>query len=316
MQCTPCWRRRSAGGTDLFAKLLLVVCAWFPYIVVFWPSGPCSDPGGQLKQFYGEIAFSAHHPVASTLVYGVVDAFGNVAGLGYGAIVLFQAILLLGTVYIVLRVMMRLGAPRFAIWLAAVFYSVVPVFGVYTQFLVRDVLFSALFAAYLALVILLVFAPRPFCKSLKCMIALFAMACMCGIVRNNGLYIVVLSLPFLLIANRAQWSRPILCGLLALSIAGIPVANIVIKELVGAESGNVREALSLPFQQVARVFSGSLDDVSDWEYGAIDGVLDAETLGSRYVEYISDPVKNIASTEEGRLCDFLEHGCLLALSTL
>lgn len=296
-------KTRSGGGG--IVPLLLVACAWLPYIACCWPSRPSVDLCNQLEQFSGEVAFSTHHPVASTLIYGTVNAIGEFTGVGYGAIVVFQTALLLGAVYLVFRVMTRLQAPRYAIWLAAIFYAVIPVFGVYTQFLVKDVLFGAIFAAYLGLVFLLVRVPHSFCRSPKCMVMLFVVACLCGIVRNNGMYVVVLTLPLLIVANREQWSKPTICVLLSLSIACPALVSTAINGAVRAEPGNIREALSLPFQQVARVFHYSPGDVSDQEYRAVDAVLDADTLGDRYVEYGSDPVKGVADTEKAKLIDFL-----------
>ena len=81
--------------------------------------------------------------------------------------------------------------------------------------------------------------------------------------------------------------------MLILTLFGsMQVFNKVIIPALGVSDGSIREALSIPFQQTARLvkYNESIIEESDKEI--IDKVLVYETLGDRYDPNLSDPVKN------------------------
>jgi hypothetical protein len=60
---------------------------------------------------------------------------------------------------------------------------------------------------------------------------------------------------------------------------------------IGIPPGSVAEALSVPFQQTARYMRDAPEDVTEAEYAAIDGVLNAAWIAEGYESYRSDNVK-------------------------
>lgn len=306
-------REHLVGGGSSLKPIVLIALCWLPYVLVFWPSSPSSDMTGQLAQFYGETGLSTHHPLASTLVYGVVDCIGCLTGLGHGALVLFQMVCILASVYIVLRTIRTLAAPAWFMRISMIFFAIVPIFGVYCQFIVKDVIFGLAFAAYASLIMLLVFDNEQFVSLKRNTVLLVLSACACGLLRNNGAYVVVLSLPVIIFLNKAVWPKKVFCALFAFSLVGVPLISVGLQAATHATSGNTREALSLPFQQIARYVRDAPDDIEEWEYEAVDEVLDIESLGERYVQHISDPVKNVASINLSNAMQFAKAWVSLGL---
>jgi len=91
---------------------------------------------------------------------------------------------------------------------------------------------------------------------------------------------------------------PLVSGVLAIVLANGTLEMITAKYDVGG--GSIREILSIPFQQTARVLREH--DVPQEEIDIINEVLDAAVIGDAYTSHISDDVKNTfrddATTQE------------------
>jgi hypothetical protein len=108
--------------------------------------------------------------------------------------------------------------------------------------------------------------------------------------RNNGIYVCLLTLPILLIINKQNRLK---IFILLLSLFGsMQIFNKVIIPALGVSDGSIREALSIPFQQTARLVKYNEGIIQDKDKEIIDKVLVYETLGDRYDPNLSDPVKN------------------------
>ena len=107
--------------------------------------------------------------------------------------------------------------------------------------------------------------------------------------RNNGLYILILVFPFLIIALKDKRKGLIL--IFILSICSYFGYN---KLLTYFEISNtsIREALSIPFQQTARLVKYKEEIIDEVDKKAIDVILDYNTLAERYEPDLSDNVKN------------------------
>ena len=97
-------------------------------------------------------------------------------------------------------------------------------------------------------------------------------------------------MPFLLIAEKKK-RKPICIVLLLLIIFHVGYGKILLPSLKISNT-SIREVLSIPFQQTARVVKLHKDEIPEDEKEVIDYLLDFETLGERYQSDISDPVKN------------------------
>lgn len=269
---------------------------WLPYIVLAAPGTVSYDMTWMIQQFQGESAFTTHHPLAATLLYGAVFVIGELIGgsanAGVLAITILQTIAWIAICTLEMRVIRAFGAPTWFVVCSIVFFMTIPAFGTYCQYAVKDSLFAVAFVLYVSLFALYVKNPREFSHSPFWMGALIVAALLTGLLRNNGFYAVLLSLPFLSLLNEGWKSRLRSLVPLIAAIIIIPLVNMCLQIGLNASSGSVAEALSIPFQQTARYAVYHSDDVEDWEKDILDATIDYEHAAENYQWNVSDPIKN------------------------
>jgi hypothetical protein len=67
--------------------------------------------------------------------------------------------------------------------------------------------------------------------------------------------------------------------------------------LMGIRSGDVREALSLPYQQMAHIYVSERDHLNAEDLGNISAYLDTEKIPGAFNPRFADPVKNLADKD-------------------
>lgn len=110
------------------------------------------------------------------------------------------------------------------------------------------------------------------------------------LMRNNGIYLIIMSFPFLLFISKENIWKYLL--ILIIPIIIYKGYNDILLPHLRISQGSVREMLSIPFQQTARYVKENSQNLDKDEIKAIDKVLDISTLASRYKPEIADPVKN------------------------
>lgn len=120
-------------------------------------------------------------------------------------------------------------------------------------------------------------------------VRLTAVQVLVGLLRNNGIYVVVLTGVVLAVIYRKK--------ILLLCTAVLPLViclggNGLLAFACGAEAGSPGEMFSIPFQQTARYLQLYGDELTEEEQKVIAEVLtDPELVAERYDPNISDPVK-------------------------
>ena len=108
--------------------------------------------------------------------------------------------------------------------------------------------------------------------------------------RNNGIYVLILSFPLILIYSKKYFQTLLVIFIGVLAFYG--TYTKVLLPSLKITDGSIRETLSIPFQQTARYVKYYDKDLSKNDIKVIDKVLEYETLAKRYNPTISDPVKN------------------------
>lgn len=292
--------RRPVNSKKLFlCSFVVLLIAWSPYVISMAPGSDCPDISWQIAQFLtGD--YSSHHPLWSTFVYGAVFSIGNsIAGSGAGLLcaMLLQTVALALALSLEVVELGRLGFKRPVLFVALAFFAIVPVFGSYCQWVVKDSLFGACFALYATVFVRCCVRAARGGVSRRDLLLLLAASVAAGLLRNNGFYVVALAaLAFALVFRKTLALKGVVLVLAVIPlIMGLNQAALV---ATGAQKGDMREALSIPFQQTARYVLYHGDDVTADERRAIDAVLDYSDLADRYAWSISDAVKGKANTAD------------------
>ena len=285
--------------------IILLIC-WLPYIIAFYPGILSPDPSNQIKQFFGldtqyreyvimldeSVGITNHHPVMHTLLLGGCVKLGMMLGSANFGIFIFSMIqitLLISVLACTICYMKKLNTPFWLRILTLSIYAFIPVFPFYSMSLVKDVMFSAFVMFYIMLLFdLIKFSKEKY--SIKKMIILIILMLLIMLCRNNGIYLVVMSFPFLLFIDKKNRWR--ILGVLIIPILIFEGYNKILLPAFKVTPGSIREMLSIPFQQTARYVKEYDDEVTYDEKQAIDKILEYDTLASRYEPEKSDAVKN------------------------
>lgn len=289
------------------SAFLLIVILWAPYLFVNFPGSVPYDGYRQINMFYGIEHISNHHPWVLTLFIGSIMEIGRGISDNFG-VFLVVSIMFLIEAFCYATVCSKIkkwGAPFWFHVASVLFFGLLPVFGAYAQVVMKDGIFSALFALFMVLYAdcCISFLRGTTNKKIYVhIIKLFVVGLIVCLARNNGIYMVlpadILLLVFLCKGKKRYALVLTVCAVL--SYYGI---NHVVGTAIGVETGSKKEMLSIPFQQTARYLKEYPDDVTKEEEQAIRGVLNYDVLAESYMPEISDHVKDTyinSSTSEQR----------------
>ena len=272
-----------------------------PTWIICYPGYMNSDAYCQLAYYFGIYEFVAHHPPVHTLMMSWCVRIGQLLGssnFGLYLFISFQMLCFIAVFAYMLCTMEKLKAPR---WLMALsFLTIVfsPFYIPVAANAVKDNLYSY---AVLLFTIELVYIFRmdgEYWRSQGHIALLVVSLMFTMLMRNNGKYLLVVCVPLLVLlfflrGIKRGTVKQALVGSAALilpMLAAMLVQNAVIAHYDIAP-GSRREALSLPFQQTARLIFERGEELSEEDMAAIQLVLDYDDLGTEYDPIISDPVK-------------------------
>lgn len=278
----------------LLISFLLFIC-WVPCFLAGYPGFYNYDAFSQVPQaLYEEVQYSAHHPLIHTLVMGKIIAFGYHHGVDLNDGIALHSIFQMTFCAIVFSYVIcyiRKKTNRLWICIAAfcyyAFFPVIPMFAMSTT---KDIIFSALLLLTVMLLYEMCSDITAFFASKKSIAKFMIITMLMCLFRKNGIYAVVCTIPFMLLLYKKYWRQLILLfgTIMILSIA----ANRGLIYLLNAEEGSPEEMLSVPMQQIARVYNDYGEDAfSEKELNIIyEGISKESLLG--YDPFLSDNIKN------------------------
>ena len=122
---------------------------------------------------------------------------------------------------------------------------------------------------------------------------LFLFGLLASLVRHNNLYVVVISIAFLVFLRQAAAKRILIIISAAACFAGVSVISGALISTLDATPRGIRDTLSIPLQQTARFVRDHPELVTQEDIIAIDPVLRVDALARRYNPGLSDPVKGM-----------------------
>ena len=279
----------------LLVAFLLILAGWLPYILIFWPGSVPYDGFRQLNMFAGNQRFTNKHPWELSLIMGALMTIGNVISDNWG---IFMVVGVLALIYAVCyaTVCYKLkswGAPRWFNICCIAFFSLVPVFGAYSQTIIKDGIFSALFSLFMAIYVecCIPTLREKSGQSLRQQLTvLFLTGFGMCITRNNGLYMVLPAF-ILLFFFLGKKRRLYAVGMVILVTVGYMGLQKEVAPRLYIGNFPSRVFFSIPMQQTARYLKEYPDDVTKEEAKAIDGVMEYDEIADLYNPELSDPVK-------------------------
>ena len=289
-----------------FLTLLLL---FIPHFLIAFPAMFMGDTWSMIVQGYSELEMTGvnyldpekvlragvyinqHHPVIYTLLlHGFLqigDLFFHSLNAGIFLLCLGQAIGILASFSYLLSTLSRQRVKP-SILLFLMLY-------IFLQPQIRNFLFMAtkdgLYTACFLLLMASVFRAGTGSQSKKDFLLLVTAAVGMILLRNEGKYVLLLS--GLLMA----WAEPkdrkaVFCFTAAAAVFSLGLSYGLYPAL-GFTRGGPQEALSVPFQQTARIVREHPEDISETERETIDKVLEYDRLADEYNPDTADQVKNL-----------------------
>ncbi|MDD6694369.1 MAG: DUF6020 family protein [Olsenella sp.] len=299
--------RRALGPLTIALVLLL---AWLPYLVAWFPGTVTSDQSIQLAQFFGYAGHTmdTHYPFFVAVVFGNLYRLGTLVDpSGWTGILLMTlvqlACALLSLTEVCLWVERLRGRGR-AFHLALAFCALFPLIPVYVVSIGKDGVHAFLVALlclqlYLAATVGRGEAAGPGVRLgadghvegswLFSPWALLANGVLVSLTRNNGVFLVGFGLLVLLLLTR----RREVAATLAATLAAFACWTYAVVPACGVEVLGPAEALSLPMQVVAANLHADAElDAGSREVLERSFSVPLDEVAGLYNPLVSDPVKN------------------------
>lgn len=294
----------------IIIPMILIIIAWMPYLIIYYPGTLCSDSESQLMQYYGydlpettssnstlliddNVKITNHHPVLHTLILGTCTQIGkliNNDNLGVFVYTLLQTITVAFTLAYIINYMKKIKTNKWIRIISLIFFALMPVFPFSAIGITKDMPFFCFVTLYLIELYdcIRLHKDQKIAKGKLAKIIIFAI--LTCLFRNNGIYTVILSLPFLAIINKANRKKFLISAVMILILYEAFV-KFLLPVVFKIPNSGIREMLSVPFQQTARYVKKYGDEIVTKDKEIIDTVLDYNTLATRYNPVRSDSVK-------------------------
>lgn len=287
-------------------SLITILIFFSIYMIAFYPIILSPDPSYQIKQFFNvrtkyadyaillsdKVFLTNHHPVVHTLLLGYSLKLGRfILNDNFGLFIysLIQSVFLASTLAYTIKYLKDNKCSIKTRFIILCIYSLVPMFSLYAMSGVKDTIYTC-FVIFYTLFVHKVVTNKNKDISIKELVLLFIILLGTYLFRNNGIYVIILSLPFVCIYSKKNTKK--LVAVLLITLCSYITFSKVILPYFKITDGSIRETLSIPFQQTARYVKYYGKDLSKSDIKTIDKVLEYKTLGYRYDPTLADPVKN------------------------
>ena len=286
--------------------IVLILLVWIPYLLKYYPGIVTSDSYTQIEQAIGKIPLQDHHPIAHTAIVSLCINLGLILFKNINtAIALYSLVSMLlmacfdSAVLVYLR---KKSITPIILGMALLYYMFYPVNAIYSITMWKDILFSGIFPIFLIFCNELLVNTDYFFKDKRKMIIFVIVSFLMTVLRHNGLYVVLFTLPFFYIVKNQYWKK---LSIVFLSIIVVcQVFNVIVFNVLKVEKGSVGEMLSVPLQQIARVEKKHRSELSVELKNRINAIFITESIGDYYNPTLSDPVKakiNIKYFKENKI---------------
>lgn len=298
----------------IIAIAILILICWSPYIVINYPCSFNPDVGDQLGQVFhnSELCWTRryvnlknpsvsfwnnHHPVTHTVIVGGFAKIGLFLGdirRGLFLMVLVQVILMAGVFSYIICYLRKKGTPKKICVGIFCFYALWPIHALTVDSLCKDTLFTIFILLATIILVELFHDSRAFLTWKMTIFTCFVFI-MQGLMRNNGLYLLIAIFPIAIILGKGVRGKIVCCFLVPILFLGLFMPKVVLPAASIAPGGE-KEMYSVPLQQIARTVKEHRDSFTKEDLKVIEEVMNQgksyRLLQKKYTPNNADPIKN------------------------
>lgn len=293
-------REKQKAHPVLFYMICFLIC-WLPYIIIFYPGTMNRDSLLEIEQYVGAMQWTTHHPIFPTIIFGgfmKIGAFwlsNDNLGLflnNISQVLLGSFLLSYGMNYI--YQLTKNKKIKYGIFLFFAFFPTWPIH-FYTE--VKDIYFSMSILLYVIFSMKFIVANGKLNRK-EWIIYVLSMV-LVYLFRNNGIYILLLSLPFFaVLVKKKERIKVVASTLLVIGFCfGFTQIYMKANNIV---NGSVRETLSIPLQQTSRYIMEY--ELTQEEEEIISKLVDIEDIKKNYfaetVDFVKAQYKSSATKDD------------------
>jgi hypothetical protein len=281
-----------------FITFIVCLVCWIPYFLFEYPGIMTPDSVNQFCQVMGVYELSNHHSVIHTAIIGACYnigfyLFGNVyAGIAFYTVI--QMIFMAFCAGYVVRTLQKAGAITPIIIVSICFYAVIPYNVANVVTILKDTLFAGFMSLFAASLMRLLVRnsdeKMSIAEYVTIVIPYFISAIMVCVLRGNGWYAFLATLPFIVIIFRNNLKLIIPVHVIILLV--VLFIKYPLMEIYEIAQPDYAESISIPVQQIARVITNG-EQLSDSEYEYVSQIMDIEQVPLVYQADVSDNIKNL-----------------------
>ena len=272
-----------------------IVC-WSPYFLAMYPGMFAYDNEWQYFM-YADKNITNHQPVIHTLILGFIihtveDITGSI-NKGVAAYTLFQMVLMgLGSAFIPYTIYKR-KENKFLFVASIIFLAFYPVFVIFVFTGTKDALFSLAIADFMILNLELFEKGDEFLRKRGNLVLYSVLAFIIYSFRNNAVYAMLPVLPFAtaFVAVKCKKYRRRGLSMLLLTASLFILYSGPFTTLVAKEKVSKAEMMSVPCQQMVRVYTYRNDELSDADKKIYEEFYDQSFMLGYYIPEIADAAK-------------------------
>lgn len=320
----------STKKKEIFKYTLLFLILWIPYLMILFPGCAGTDTVDQIAQILGnrdycwtartinlvneEILLNNHHPIFHTFIISVFIKAGKLIGSyawGLELYCVFQCAILAFTLacqtcYIKNRCKGK-GLHIFSI----LFFGLNPIFPLWGMTIMKDVFYAVLLWWVMILLYGMIQEKMRGSLSIRNLIVFGVVILLWFLARNNGFYIFMLIIPFLIVYLRENKQKllPLISMILIVMVLFQVGVQGYLFSTMNISQGSPREMFSIPFMQTARYIKEHKEEITfdeekllltvfDTPNGSLDDIIEKYNAAPDKSDYVKGMYnKEIDKTE-------------------
>ena len=278
---------------SFFICWIIIFLLWLPYFLRFYPCNITPDSMSQIMQALGLRNVTNHHPVFHTGLVSIAMNIGKLIGnynIGAAIYSIVQMLIMSSIFSYTIYYMAKKKINIFIRIISLIFYAIYPVHALYSMTMWKDILFGGMMLLFTINLSKIYIDEENYFKSKINLILFTINLILVFLFRNNGIYVIILLSPFMFLILRKYYKK--LAIIFGITILLYITVNGPAFKILNIQKGSIREALSIPLQQFARVTRDHYDTLTQKERDSIYKFLPSNHLNEDYYEKISDNVKN------------------------
>lgn len=281
----------------MFRLSVFILILWLPILILCYPGGSCVDVSYQIEQVLGNTAFSTQQSIFHTLFLGLWLKIGETLfysyNIGLYIGIFIQTCLFIFVLSYSLYRLMGFHVKKSILLTILIIYIATPLYSNLATMAIKDTLFSAAILWFVVELMCLLFTTKCYLKNKKRYLSFILSAVFVTLFRNNGIYVIALSLIVLAIyfIRKKINIRAVLVICVLPILAFFLLSNFLVFA-TQATTTSSKEMLSIPFQQTGRYMTKYENEITETEIEALNAVFeDVGALKTLYDPNISDPIK-------------------------